>query len=226
MNKSSLSIEAFAEKIPQQLRSLSGSVFYSGRHAFSARSDLYVLGVNPGGDPEAHDTETVDSHTQCVLTTFADDWSAYRDESWKGAAPGTHGMAPRVLHLFAELGVNPGSVPCSNLIFERSRREADLIDKLPTLADRCWPFHAYAIEMLQPRVVLCFGKTVGNFVRQRLCATTLIAEFVEQNNRRWRSESFTSTNKDMTVVVATHPSIADWTAPNTNPTQLVKQALK
>jgi hypothetical protein len=226
MNKSSLSIEAFAEKIPQQLLSRSGSVFYSGRRAFSAPSDLYVLGVNPGGDPAAHATETVGSHTQCVLTTFADDWSAYRDESWKGAAPGTHGMAPRVLHLFAELGVEPGSVPCSNLIFERSRREADLIDKLPSLADLCWPFHAYAIEMLQPRVVLCFGKTVGNFVRQRLGATTLIAEFVEQNNRRWRSEAFTNTNKDMTVVVATHPSIADWTAQNTDPTQLVKQALK
>ena len=223
MKKPSLSIEAFAEKIPAQLLSQSGRVFYSGRRAFSASSDLYVLGINPGGDPAAHDT--VDSHTQCVLTTFADDWSAYKDESWKGAAKGTYGMAPRVRHLFAELRVNPGSVPCSNLIFKRSLREADIRKELPTLADLCWPFHAYAIETLETKVVLCFGKTVGKFVRQKLGANTLIAEFVEQNNRHWRSEAFKNT-KGMTVVVATHPSRADWTAPNTDPSQLVKQALK
>lgn len=225
MKKPPLTIEAFAERIPPLLLSRSGKVFYSGRNAFSARSALYVLGVNPGGAPTIHVTETVGSHTKDVLDTFADDWSAYRDESWEGAAPGIYGMAPRVLHLFAELGFSPGSVPCSNLIFVRSSREGDLKNELPTLADLCWPFHAYAIETLQPQVVLCFGKTAGNFVRQKLGATTLTGEFIEQNNRRWRSQAFTNT-KGITVVVATHPSIADWTVRNTNPTQLVSQALK
>ena len=225
MKKPPHTIEALAEKIPPLLLSRSGKVFYSGRNAFSARSTLYVLGVNPGGAPTTHDTETVGSHTQDVLNTFADDWSAYRDESWEGATPGTYGMAPRILHLFAELGFSPGSVPCSNLIFVRSSREGDLKKELPTLAGLCWPFHAYEIETLQPQVVLCFGKKAGNFVRQKLGATALTGEFIEQNNRRWRSQAFTNT-KGITVVVATHPSIADWTARNTDPTQLVKQALK
>lgn len=225
MKKPPLTIEAFAETIPPLLLSRSGKAFYSGRNAFSARSALYVLGVNPGGAPTTHDTETVGSHTQDVLKTFADDWSAYRDESWEGAVPGTHGMAPRVLHLFAKLGVNPGSVPCSNLVFVRSSREGDIKKDIPSLADLCWPFHAYAIEALQPRVVLCFGKTAGNFVCQKLGATALTGEFIEQNNRRWRSQAFTNT-KGIKVVVATHPSIADWTAPDADPTRLVRQALK
>lgn len=222
--KTPLTIEAFAERIPSSLLSRSGKVFYSGRNAFSARSALYVLGVNPGGAPTGHDTELVGSHTHEVLNTHAADWSAYRDESWEGAAPGTYGMAPRVLHLFAELGFSPGSVPCSNLVFVRSSREGDLKEEMSSLADLCWSFHAYAIEALQPKVVLCFGKTAGNYMRQKLGANTLSYEFIEENNRRWRSQSFTNLN-GITVVVATHPSIADWTARNTDPTQLVKRAL-
>ncbi|MBM3944702.1 MAG: hypothetical protein FJ317_04330 [SAR202 cluster bacterium] len=220
-----LNIEAFAGKIPSRLLSQSGKVFYSGRNAFSVRSALYVLGINPGGAPTSHSTETIESHTQEVLNAFADDWSAYRDESWEGAAPGTTGMAPRVLHLFARLGGNPGSIPCSNLVFVRSSREAHLNKELSSLAQLCWPFHEYAIKTIHPRVILCFGKTAGNFVRQRLSANALIDEFIEQNNRRWRSQAFKNAN-GIKVVVATHPSIADWTARETDPTQLISQALK
>lgn len=213
------------EQISLSLLQRSGKVFYSGRNAFATQSDLYVLGVNPGGAPTAHDTETVGSHTNDVLNVYPADWSAYRDESWEGAEPGTYGMAPRVLHLFAKLGVNPGSVPCSNLIFVRSSREGDLKNEVSSLIDLCWPFHAYAIATLQPRVVLCFGKTAGNHLRQKLGANELTAEFIEKNNRRWRSQAFINAH-GITVVVATHPSIADWTVPNTDPTQLVMQALK
>lgn len=218
-------MESFARRIPPPLLSRSGKVFYSGRDAFSARSALYVLGVNPGGAPTTHDTETIGSHTADVLNSFAADWSAYRDESWEGAAPGTYGMAPRVLHLFAELGISPGSVPCSNLVFVRSSREGDIKKEMSSLADLCWPFHAYAIATLQPKVVLCFGKTAGNYVRQKLGANTLTAEFIEKNNRRWRSQAFTNLH-GIAVIVATHPSVADWTVSNTDPTPLVRQALK
>lgn len=224
MKKTPLAIEDFAKRIPPSLLLRSGKVFYSGRNAFSARSDLYVLGLNPGGAPTANDTESVGSHTQEVLNNHAADWSAYRDESWNGAKPGTSGMAPRVLHLFDRLGFKPGSVPCSNLVFVCSRRERDLKNEISLLADLCWSFHKYAIEALQPKVVLCFGKTAGNYMRQKLGANTLSGEFIEKNKRCWRSQAFTNSN-GITVVVATHPSVADWTAGNTDPTQIVKQAL-
>lgn len=224
MTKQILDIEAFAENIPPSLQQRSGKVFYSGRNAFSAPSALYVLGVNPGGAPSNHNTETVGSHTRDVLFSFANDWSAYRDESWEGARPGTYGMAPRVLHLFASLGLAPGNVPCSNLIFVRSSRESDLKEEAIVLADLCWPFHAYAIQHLNPQAILCFGKTTGNYVRKKLGANTLVGEFIEANERRWRSQAF-SNCRGTKVVVATHPSIADWRAQSTDPTHLVRESL-
>ena len=218
-------MDSLATLIPQSLRLRSGKVFYSGRRAFTSPSQLYILGVNPGGAPEDHDTETVGAHTAAVLSSYPEDWSAYRDESWRGLPPGSYGMAPRVLHLLAGLGLNAGDVPCSNLVFARSSREADIGDEMLSLANQCWAFHAHAIERLAPRVVLCFGKTAGNYVRRQVGANTLTAEFIEQNNRRWRSQVFASST-GLKVVVATHPSIADWCAAATDPTPLVREALK
>jgi hypothetical protein len=220
-----MKIATFAKKIPTALGARSGRVFYSGRKAFECAAPLYVLGVNPGGDPIDHVNETVSRHTRAVMDTFAEDWSAYRDESWEGAAPGTYGMAPRVLHLFSRLGFNAGEVPCSNLIFVRSRRENDIKQEITTLAESCWPFHAFVIKQLQPRAVLCFGKTAGAYVRRKLGADMLVNEFVEENDRKWRSQAFENHCR-IRVVVATHPSIADWKCRSTDPTRLVRESLR
>lgn len=216
--------DTFAKLIPEALYPVSGKVFYSGRLAWSMPSRLYVLGVNPGGDPTESPDETIENHTRAVMTSFPEDWSAYRDEVWKGYPPGQYGMAPRILHLFRKLSLNPGTVPCSNLIFARSRRENDLGSQLKTLADQCWPFHASVIENLRPNVILCLGGKAGNYVRHKRGATQWHSEFVELNNRRWRSQVFAN-NQGTKVIVATHPSIADWTAVSTDPSQLVQQAL-
>ena len=93
------------------------------------------------------------------------------------------------------------------------------------MADACWLFHDHAISLLRPRVVLCFGQTAGSYVRQRLGANRLIGEFTEQNNRRWRSQAFACSN-GTNVVVATHPSIADWCTKSTDVTPLVQKALQ
>ena len=45
-------IEKLAERIPPDLLGRSGSVFYSGRAAFSSQASLYILGLNPGGNPK------------------------------------------------------------------------------------------------------------------------------------------------------------------------------
>lgn len=44
-----VTIENFAELVPKELLNESGSVFYSGRAAFSGHKALYILGLNPGG---------------------------------------------------------------------------------------------------------------------------------------------------------------------------------
>ena len=218
-------IESFVTKIPAVLFPRSGKVFYAGRNAFSKPSPLYVLGVNPGGDPAQAKSETVESHTNRVLRCFQDDWSAYRDESWKGHAPGTHGMAPRILHLCDRLGMSPGRLPSSNLVFARSRREGDMCQEMQVLADLCWPFHELVIQKLQPKVILCLGKTAGHYVRKKLGANTLHSQFIEANRRKWRSQVFSGQHGPR-VIVATHPSIADWCATATDPTSLIRAVLQ
>jgi hypothetical protein len=54
-----LDIDAALDAIPEELLDHSGRVFYSGHAAFSVSSDLYILGLNPGGDPLAQAVETI-----------------------------------------------------------------------------------------------------------------------------------------------------------------------
>ena len=218
-------IQDFVRLIPRSLTNTSGKVFYSGRRAFESQSGLYVLGVNPGGDPQEQSDETVSSHTNSVLHSEPENWSAYRDESWGGRPPGTVRMQPRMLHLFRRLGVDPGEVPASNVVFVRSGRKANLKGDFSQLAMECWPFHQAVVQQLGVRVILCLGQDPGDWVRDRFLTQTQVDEFIEDNNRGWRSRSYENAS-GLTVVVATHPSRVDWTAPATDPTQLVERALR
>jgi uracil-DNA glycosylase family 4 len=132
-------------------------------------------------------------------------------------------MAPRILHLLKQLGLDPGLVPASNLIFLRSRRENHIKKRQAALANLCWPFHDQVLTQLHPKVILCLGRKAGKYVRRK-GATQLMAQFVEENNRRWKSQLF-ATQSGIRIVVATHPSIANWCAPPTDLSDLVKKAL-
>ena len=213
----------FANLVPPAMRDRSGSVFYSGLDAFNRPSEVYLLGLNPGGDPVAQAHETVERQIQGLLAQPAN-WSAYRDESWRGRAPGTHGLQPRVLHLFDRLGLDPGQVPASNVVFIRSAREADLNMEKAALLDACWPLHQAVIDRLGVKVVICFGGTAGRWARDALDAHKLMDDFVEDNARRWTSQAHESSS-GRRVVTLTHPSIANWRAPATDPTPLVMRTL-
>jgi len=214
-------------RIPEGFLRKSGSVFYSGREAFQTIGDLYILGINPGGCPVTQGDETLESHCRKVLDSPRN-WSAYRDESWRGATPGQSGMQPRVLHMLKEVGRDPGKVPASNVVFLRSKRESDISRGFNVLADQCWLLHQEVLDRLAPRVIVCFGRTSGDYVRSQLSAKTQIDEFVERNNRRWTSRTYSGiyNSRAVKIVVLTHPSIADWTAPSSDPSILVKRALK
>ncbi|WP_155998004.1 hypothetical protein [Thioalkalivibrio sp. ALMg13-2] len=217
-------IEQLANFIPTSVMSRSGSVFYSGRSAFTGNRQLYLLGLNPGGSPELQSNETIQWHTERVLQEKPKEWSEYQDEKWLGKPAGTHGLQPRVLHLLGELNLLPRNVPASNVVFVRTAREQELKNEFVDLAEECWPFHAHVMRELNIKTVLCFGHTAGNWVREKIEASEPIGIFEERNKRKWKSRAFK--NKDgISVVVATHPSIAAWNTPAANPVSLVRRAL-
>mgnify|MGYP001256361622 CR=1 FL=1 len=217
-------IDELYRSVPEELHNESGRVFYSGRDAFSNPSRLYLLGLNPGGSPVKQVRDTVSSHSNHVLLEERHNWSAYRDESWQGASAGTLPLQKRARHLLRRLDLDPGCVPSSNLIFVRSAREVDLKGRSRALAMACWTFHERAIQTLNIEVVVCFGNTTGNWVRTKLGANELVESFVENNARGWKSQAFRNVN-GIGVVIATHPSIADWTNPATDPSHLVANLL-
>lgn len=216
-------IVAALDAIPKAVLDRSGSVFYSGRAAFAAPSRLYIVGLNPGGDPLAQAAETVGAHRQ----RFCDGqpwWSEYADESWRGAKPGEGGMQPRVLHMIARLGLDARAIPASNVVFIRSSTEATLNSEKSEMLRLCWPVHHAVIEALGVQVVLCFGSTAGRWVREALGARTCMDFYVEENARQWRSEAHRADNGRV-VVTLTHPGRANWCNAQSDPTPLVQQAL-
>lgn len=213
----------FADRVADQLRSEPGSVFYSGRGAFSRPTDLYILGLNPGGLPTPDQAETIGRNLE-NWARLPDYYSAYCDDCWEGAEAGQHGMQPRVRHLFEQLGRDLRKTPASNVVFVRSRSEAHLQGRKAELLDRCWPVHDAVIRRLGIRTVLCFGATAGSWTRQALEANHRIDQFRESNLRGWTSQAHVNPN-DVCVVTLTHPSRAHWQNRHADPTPLVRRAL-
>ena len=219
-------IENFSKHIHRALKKRSGKVFYSGRVAFSGERPLYILGYNPGEEADAEAAETVGSHTRKVLGEKSQNWSAYRDESWKARPPGTLPMQRRVLHLLHRLALDPGEVPASNLIFVRSSSVGDIpSEERKCLQELCWPFHQAVIDQLGVRFILCLGEDAAKFVKKKTGAKNQVDQFIETNNRHWKNLCFAN-DEGLKVIQVTHPSRADWTNPNADPSDLVKRALQ
>ena len=220
-------IEEFAKLVPESLLNKSGEVFYSGRRAFNVSSDLYILGANPGGDPEALSEQTVSKKVNEVLHEKPENWSAYRDESWRGKSPGKDAMQQRMLHLFGRVGHDPGEVPASELVFLRSKDLSRLEGDFNQLAEECWQFHQAVIDRLGVRVIACISNPASRWIRGKLGADTLLDEFQDTKpgwTRGWKSQIHK--NADGIIVVRlSHPSRAIWTHPDSDPTTLVKRAL-
>lgn len=206
----------------------SGKVFYSGRAAFSQPSRLYILGLNPGGCPERQHDETIARSSAEVADIFPEQWSAYQDECW-GKPAGEHGMQPRVLclfkEIFKEIGKLPGLIPASNVVFVRTKSEADLASEKVKLLNACWKFHQLVIDELGVDTIVCFGQTAGQWVREKLSAHHVWGDcFQEDNKRRWKSTAH-SNAEGRVVVTLTHPSRANWCRAASDPSPMVKRVL-
>ena len=226
-----MQIEDFAQLIPNCLRGVQGAAFYAGRSAFEApAAPLYILGLNPAGSFEG----TLDEHTQCVLNDERPDWSSYLDgppraKCSERPAPKSK-IRKRMSPLLGKLGlvgISLRNVPASNLFF-RSSSTSDRIERRQrgTFTRACWPFHEAVVANLNIRVVVCLSKEADRWVRKQMGASERVDEFVENNDRKWRSWVHKSKATGRIVIGLTHPSRAHWTKPETDPTGLVVNALK
>jgi len=215
-------IEQIASKIDPRLSGVNGKFFYSGRKAFSGTGGLYILGFNPGGDPDTHGAETVGAHTQFVLSDAPAEWSAYMDEIWQGNGPN---FQLRMQHLFDGLNLDLRRLASGNLILTRSKRITDLGLEKRDLIEMCWPIHAAVLTLLKPRAVICLGGDTASHVRRRVGANQCVATFTESyDDRSWQSSSWRSP-AGLIVIQLTHPSVADWTSPEADPTDMVRRIL-
>ncbi len=204
--------------VPPELRSRPGAVLDAGRHAFTGTRKLYILGLNPGGDTGRTIQENIDKSKQMM-----EPWSRY---ALGKPRAGNQRFHRRVHHMLTSLDAecDPCTVPASNVVFVRSKRESDLAAEKSTLLEQCWPVHAEVIKRLEVRVIICLGKTAGKWVTEHLGARDDAGSFEEMNKRQWTSTAAKA--RDGTCVVTlTHPSIADWTSTATDPTPLVRQCL-
>lgn len=219
-------LRSLLQLIPVHLHDRSGKVFYSGLDAFRrlSPSPLYVLGLHPGGSPERMVRYTIGNDIKWHRGSVPRNWSAFRDEEW-GRPAGTAPMQKRMLHMFAKLGMDPGRVPSSNLVFARARGAVDLGEgEFERLAAECWPFHRAVVENLGVRVVACLGIKTGRYVSDRLAVRGMADYFIEENDRNWASRAYRD-GSGVAVVALTHPSRANWCNPLTDPTVLIERML-
>ena len=146
----------------EQLLALPGMVLNSGMDTV-ARSDIYVLGFNPGGDPE-----NFACVEQNILSSPMGPFSGF-NEKW-GCAAGQHRHQIAVKKYLAALGVvDICTVPASNAYFLASSGVNEL--KAATKQHRpggliplfkaCWPVHEYLLSVIKPKVILCLGNGEG-----------------------------------------------------------------
>ena len=220
------SLESFAELVPRDLLDQSGEVFYSGRAAFSNPADVYVLGINPGGDPSNQCLRKVRENIEYV-SRQPDRYSVYYDDNaWeKGRNPNFQRRIRLLLDRFE--GISPDITPSSNCIFIRSKN----FDALPAwqrqrLANGCWHFHEAVISALGVRLILCLGKEASDVVRGKLRATREIGRHGVDDLPKPTGFAYES-NHGMVVVRLPHPSsrIA-WKNPRVVPSGLVQKMLE
>jgi hypothetical protein len=147
---------AFSQRQLRSIAHLSGRILYSGAHTLKV-GPIYLLGLNPGGDPETHSDSV--SSSLAELSTRTD--NAYLDESWQyraRACPvGKSPLQKRVCWLLDQLGQNARDVCASNLIFTRSKGAGG--SGYPERAELCWPVHEQIIAMIRPKLIIAFGNS-------------------------------------------------------------------
>lgn len=139
----------------------SGSVLYSSPKTLKP-GDVYLLGINPGADPDGLDDPNIEDHLDKLPST---DMNSYLDGEWDRGRIGQDPFQVRVVWLLQSLGYDPREVCASNLIFSRSHGQGG--SGYPATADRCWPVHQRIFRIVQPKLVICLGNLPFDYITGR-----------------------------------------------------------
>lgn len=217
-------IHTAVQNLDENLLGRPGGIFYSGPEAFAKASNIYFLGLNPGGSPPDDTGATIRRHYDRRLQCKKP-WSAYLDEEWGNYPFGEAPIQERVRHMMRQLDLNPRLTPASNLIFVQTPNEKELGGETGVLVEQCWPVHQAVITSLGVRVVVCFGKATGAFVRQQLGAHEQVDDYSETYPKRHWTSLTHKRSDGFQVVTLTHPSRANWCNEKADPTGLVARSL-
>lgn len=179
-----------------------GEVIYSS-HETLKKGDIYLLGLNPGGDGFI----SIEEHIDAMLTNTK---NAYVDAPWpngqKKWSVGENPLQKRVNWLLSNLGYEIRDVCASNLIFKTTQNSGDLCFGLAGL---CWPFHELVLDIVQPKIILTFGnskESAYSFLRALYKGSEIAPQPSGHGN--WLCKAFKTqiNNKDVLVVGLPHMS--------------------
>lgn len=134
----------------------SGAVLYSGRASLRP-SPVYVMGFNPGGNPNEH-PRSVAEDLALTRDKVPANWCSYTDLEWdrpKGQSMGLRPHQRNFLAFAAALSVKPSDIPAANAIFRRTQSASE-VDEQTEFA-RCWPIHAFFLSVVRPVAIVCIG---------------------------------------------------------------------
>jgi hypothetical protein len=160
-----------------------GKVFYSGTNSIQT-GDLYLLGFNPGGDPD-QETVTVRQH----LNETPPDFNEFVDGHW--GAPnclldrGSAVLQKRVQWMLRNLGYEVREVCASNLIFARSTGIVTLPASEDQLADACWPVHEFVLRIVKPKTIIALGTQAFKAIRKRTTKNSIV-NCINSGHGNWK----------------------------------------
>ena len=146
------------------LASRPGKLLYSGPQTLRP-GVLYLLGYNPGGDPEAENASV-----RSQLDAWGQrqgSWNEFLDECWRPRGklhpPGEAPLQRRVIFMLRGLGYDVRTVCAANLIFVRSV-DAESLEDGDELAEKCWRVHELILNVVRPSCIVAFGGEVSSFI--------------------------------------------------------------
>jgi len=196
----------------------SGNILYSGATTLRPGS-IYLLGLNPGGDPHHHRRQTLRRVLRNLPSKHDNE---YLDKTWDGQrTKGTSVLQRRVQWLAKKLGHDLRKTCASNLIFVRSTDAQNC--GYPELARLCWPVHQTILSIVRPRLVIAFGNSSISpyaFLRSVLGDDSRERTF-PAGHANWRCRAFRAANGMWVVglphlsryAVNRHAEVAKWLRP-------------